>query len=72
MPRWFHPQTGDRTGELTAQVNMAQLRAALGLGPGDEEVGMARPYSGYEAQGERLGHVRCGMVHGEPGMCACV
>lgn len=51
---------------------MAQLRAALGLGPGDEEVGMARPYSGYEAQGERLGHVRCGMVHGESGMCACV
>ncbi|XP_040505354.1 G-protein-signaling modulator 1 isoform X5 [Gallus gallus] len=46
-------EIGDRTGELTAQVNMAQLRAALGLGPGDEEVGMARPYSGYEAQGAR-------------------
>ncbi|XP_021269481.1 G-protein-signaling modulator 1 isoform X2 [Numida meleagris] len=46
-------EIGDRTGELTAQVNMAQLRAALGLGPGDEDVGMARPYSGYEAQGAR-------------------
>ncbi|XP_031412089.1 G-protein-signaling modulator 1 isoform X3 [Meleagris gallopavo] len=46
-------EIGDRTGELTAQVNVAQLRAALGLGPGDEDVGMACPYSGYEAQGAR-------------------
>ncbi|XP_042686724.1 G-protein-signaling modulator 1 isoform X4 [Centrocercus urophasianus] len=46
-------EIGDRTGELTAQVNMAQLRTALGLGPGDEDVGMACPYSGYEAQGAR-------------------
>lgn len=48
-------QIGDRNGELTAQVNMAQLRAALGLGPGDEDVGAAHPCSGYEAQGEFLG-----------------
>lgn len=34
---------------------MAQLRAALGLGPGDEDVGTAQRYSGYEAQGEFLG-----------------
>lgn len=48
-------QIGDRTGELTAQVNMAQLRAVLGLGPGDEDVGTAQRYSGYEAQGEFRG-----------------
>ncbi|KFQ38441.1 G-protein-signaling modulator 1, partial [Mesitornis unicolor] len=46
-------EIGDQTGELTAQVNMAQLKAALGLGPGDEDVGMAHHYSGYEAQGAR-------------------
>lgn len=51
----FLLQIGDRNGELTAQVNMAQLRAALGLGPGDEDVPAAHPYSGYEAQGEFLG-----------------
>ncbi|XP_037255858.1 G-protein-signaling modulator 1 isoform X3 [Falco biarmicus] len=46
-------EIGDRNGELTAQVNMAQLRSALGLGPGDEDVGTAHHYSGYEAQGAR-------------------
>nr|XP_009940751.1 PREDICTED: G-protein-signaling modulator 1 [Opisthocomus hoazin] len=46
-------EIGDRSGELTAQVNMAQLRSALGLGPGDEDVGTAQHYSGYEAQGAR-------------------
>lgn len=51
----FLLQIGDRSGELTAQLNMAQLRAALGLGPGEEDVGAAHPYSGYEAQGEFLG-----------------
>lgn len=50
----FLLQIGDRSGELAAQVNMAQLRAALGLGPGDEDVAAAHPYSGYEAQGEFL------------------
>ncbi|XP_050570541.1 G-protein-signaling modulator 1 isoform X1 [Cygnus atratus] len=46
-------EIGDRSGELTAQVNVAQLRSALGLGPGDEDVGTAQHYSGYEAQGAR-------------------
>ncbi|XP_038020895.2 G-protein-signaling modulator 1 isoform X1 [Anas platyrhynchos] len=46
-------EIGDRSGELTAQVNMAQLRSALGLGPGEEDVGTAQHYSGYEAQGAR-------------------
>ncbi|KFP18874.1 G-protein-signaling modulator 1, partial [Egretta garzetta] len=46
-------EIGDRNGELTAQVNMAQLKSALGLGPGDEDVGTAHHYSGYEAQGAR-------------------
>ncbi|XP_076211138.1 G-protein-signaling modulator 1 isoform X3 [Aptenodytes patagonicus] len=46
-------EIGDRNGELTAQVNMAQLKSALGLGPGDEDVGAAHHYSGYEAQGAR-------------------
>ncbi|NWT59809.1 GPSM1 protein, partial [Erythrocercus mccallii] len=46
-------EIGDRSGELAAQMNMTQLRAALGLGPGDEDVGAAHPYSGYEAQGAR-------------------
>ncbi|XP_054030327.1 G-protein-signaling modulator 1 isoform X2 [Dryobates pubescens] len=46
-------EIGDRNGELTAQVNMAQLRSALGLGPGDEDMGTAHHYSGYEAQGAR-------------------
>ncbi|XP_051663611.1 G-protein-signaling modulator 1 isoform X6 [Manacus candei] len=46
-------EIGDRSGELTAQVNMAQLRSALGLGPGDEDMGAARHYAGYEAQGAR-------------------
>ncbi|KAI1232188.1 G-protein-signaling modulator 1 [Lamprotornis superbus] len=46
-------EIGDRSGELAAQVNMAQLRTALGLSPGDEDVGAAHPYSGYEAQGAR-------------------
>ncbi|XP_053852309.1 G-protein-signaling modulator 1 isoform X3 [Vidua macroura] len=46
-------EIGDRSGELTAQANVAQLRAALGLGPGEEDVGAAHPYSGYEAQGAR-------------------
>ncbi|XP_074968446.1 G-protein-signaling modulator 1 isoform X2 [Phalacrocorax aristotelis] len=32
---------------------MAQLKSALGLGPGDEDVGAAHHYSGYEAQGAR-------------------
>lgn len=50
----FVLQIGDRSGELAAQVNMAQLRAALGLSPGDEDVPAAHPYSGYEAQGEFL------------------
>lgn len=34
---------------------MAQLKSALGLGPGDEDMGTAHHYSGYEAQGEFLG-----------------
>ncbi|PKU38157.1 g-protein-signaling modulator 1 isoform x1 [Limosa lapponica baueri] len=46
-------EIGDRNGELTAQVNMAQLKTALGLGPGDEDMGTAHHYSGYEAQGAR-------------------
>ncbi|XP_074780039.1 G-protein-signaling modulator 1 isoform X4 [Athene noctua] len=46
-------EIGDRNGELTAQVNMAQLKSALGLGPGDEDMGTAHHYSGYEAQGAR-------------------
>ncbi|XP_010077953.1 PREDICTED: G-protein-signaling modulator 1 [Pterocles gutturalis] len=46
-------EIGDRNGELAAQVNMAQLKSALGLGPGDEDVGLAHHYSGYEAQGAR-------------------
>lgn len=50
----FLLQIGDRSGELAAQVNMAQLRAALGLSPGDEDVAAAQPCSGYEAQGEFL------------------
>lgn len=62
-------QIGDRSGELTAQVNMAQLRSALGLGPGEEDVGTVQHYSGYEAQGECPGSCwrceRCRMVHGE-------
>lgn len=48
----FLLQIGDRSGELTAQLNMAQLRAALGLGPGEEHLAAAHPYPGYEAQGE--------------------
>ncbi|XP_061867736.1 G-protein-signaling modulator 1 isoform X2 [Colius striatus] len=43
----------DRSGELTAQLNMVQLKAALGLDPGDEDVAAAHHYSGYEAQGAR-------------------
>ncbi|XP_009075800.1 PREDICTED: G-protein-signaling modulator 1 [Acanthisitta chloris] len=46
-------EIGDRNGELTAQLNMAQLRSALGLGSGDEDMGAAQHYSGYEAQGAR-------------------
>ncbi|XP_009979528.1 PREDICTED: G-protein-signaling modulator 1 [Tauraco erythrolophus] len=46
-------EIGDRNGELTAQVNIAQLKSALGLGPGDEDMGIAHHYSGYEAQGAR-------------------
>ncbi|XP_062446639.1 G-protein-signaling modulator 1 isoform X2 [Rhea pennata] len=46
-------EIGDRNGELTAQANMAQLRSALGLGPGDEDGTVAHRYSGYEAQGAR-------------------
>lgn len=33
---------------------MAQLKSALGLGPGEEDMGTDRHYSGYEAQGECL------------------
>lgn len=51
----FLLQIGDRSGELAAQLNMAQLRAALGLSPGEEDGAAAHPYSGYEAQGEFLG-----------------
>lgn len=50
----FLLQIGDRSGEQTAQLNIAQLRAALGLGPGEEDLAAAHPYSGYEAQGEFL------------------
>ncbi|XP_029816425.1 G-protein-signaling modulator 1-like [Manacus vitellinus] len=50
----FHKEIGDRSGELTAQVNMAQLRSALGLGPGDEDMGAARHYAGYEAQAQGM------------------
>uniref|UniRef100_H3BDC3 G protein signaling modulator 1 n=1 Tax=Latimeria chalumnae TaxID=7897 RepID=H3BDC3_LATCH len=51
--KYLYSQIGDQNGELTAQMNIARLKSALGMRSGQDDRDMSPQYAEYEAQGAR-------------------